>query len=173
MTNTILKFFATGGFISYIPTAILKNKKNTGAGFLGTLEGVLLYLFFMPQNYLAYAAVLAVFIVFSSYVSDRVNFGDGKKDNPKIVIDEIAGYFLAVAFLPKTGFIALLAFVFFRIFDSSKIGFIKRTESFGSACGQSFKHKYCINGFAVVLDDLAAGLAANLILQVLLLLKLL
>ena len=66
MINTFLKFFATGGFISYIPTAILKNKKNTGAGFLGTLEGVLLYLFFMPQNYLAYAAVLAVFIVFSS-----------------------------------------------------------------------------------------------------------
>lgn len=173
MTNNILKFFATGGFISYIPTAILKNKKNTGAGFLGTLEGLLLYLFFMPQNYLIYAAVLAAFIVFSSYVSDRVNFGDGKKDNPKIVIDEIAGYFLAAAFLPKTGFIALLAFVFFRIFDSSKIGFIKRTESFGSAWGQSVKHKYCINGFAVVLDDLAAGLAANLILQVLLLLKLL
>lgn len=171
MINFILKLFATGGFISYIPTAILKNKKNTGAGFLGTLEGVLLYLFVMPQNYWAYGIFLAAFIIFASYVSDRVNFGDGKKDNPKIIIDEIAGYYLAVAFLPKTGMVMLLGFVLFRIFDSSKIGFIKRTESFGSALPPEVKHKFCVNGFAVVLDDLAAGLAANIIMQIMLLLK--
>lgn len=171
MTNALLKFFATGSFISYLPTAILKNKKNTGAGLLGTLEGVLLYLFFMPQNYCLYAVILVLFIVFASYVSDRVNFGDGKKDNPKIIIDEIAGYFVAVAFMPKTGAAALLAFVLFRIFDSSKIGFIKRTESFGSSWSEAAKKRFCINGFAVVLDDLAAGLAANLLVQVMLALK--
>ena len=50
MSNFWLKFFATGAFISYIPTAILKNKKNSGAGLLGTFEAFVLFLFFMPSN---------------------------------------------------------------------------------------------------------------------------
>jgi phosphatidylglycerophosphatase A len=172
MNNTLLKFFATGGFVSYVPAAILKGKKNTGAGFLGTLEGVLLYLFFMPQNKWAYAAVLLAVIAFSSYAADRVCLDGGKKDDPRIVIDEVAGYLLAVAFLPQTLFTAFWAFVLFRIFDSSKIGFIKKTENFGLSWGEETKRKFCVNGFAVVLDDLAAGLCSNLLLQALLLFKL-
>jgi Phosphatidylglycerophosphatase A and related proteins len=171
MTDIILKFIASGAFISYIPTAILKNKKNTGAGFLGTCEGVLLYVFLMPRNFALYAFALAAFIIFASYVADKVNFG--QKDSPKIIIDEIAGYFTAAAFLPRNGFVLLLAFVFFRIFDSFKISFIKKAEGFGSGFAPETKKKYCTEGFAVVLDDLAAGLAANLIIQLILLLKLL
>lgn len=169
--NNILKFFATGAFISYIPTAILKNKKNTGAGLLGTFEGLLLFLFFMPQNYFAYALVLAVFIVFSAYVSEKADFGDGKKDNPKIVIDEIAGYFVAAAFLPRTGIVIIGAFILFRIFDTTKLAFISKAENFGYKLPEVTQRKYWTSGFAVVLDDVAAGICANIILQILLLAK--
>ena len=51
MPNRFLKFFATGAYISYLPTAILKNKKNTGAGLLGTFEGLIL---FAGKRYLFY-----------------------------------------------------------------------------------------------------------------------
>jgi phosphatidylglycerophosphatase A len=157
MKNDLLKFFATGAFISYIPTAILKNKKNTGAGFLGTLEAFLLVLFIMPDNCAVFAIAAVLFAAFAVYVSEKVNFGDGKKDNPKIIIDEIAGYFFAVAFLPKTLPALLVSFVLFRLFDSVKISFIKKLENVKIGAG----------GFAVVADDVAAGIAANLITHIL------
>lgn len=169
MVNNFLKFFATGAYISYIPTAILKGKKNTGAGLLGTFEGFLLLVFFMPTNYFAYACVLALFTVFAVYVSDRVDFGDGKKDDPKIVIDEIAGYFFAMLFLPQSATVLILAFVLFRIFDTTKISFIRKLESFDF--GKSSKN-FPSAGLAVVLDDVAAGVIANLLIRVMLFLNL-
>ncbi len=168
MSNKLLKFFATGAYISYIPTAILKGKKNTGAGLLGTFEAFLLVVFFMPKNYWAYALVLAVFTAFSVYVSDKVDFGDGKKDDPKIVIDEIAGYFFAMLFLPQTATMLILAFVLFRIFDTTKIGFIRKLENFDF--GKSSK-KFPSAGLAVVLDDVAAGVISNLLIRVMLFLN--
>lgn len=171
MNNTLLKFFATGAFISYIPTAILKNKKNTGAGLLGTFEGLILFLFFMPKNPFYFFVIWVLFVWFSIYVSQKVNFGQGVKDNPKIVIDEIAGFFTAMAFLPRQGFIILCAFIIFRVFDTVKPAFIKRAESAGQNLPLILKEKYYIEGFSIVLDDILAGLCANFILQILLLLK--
>ena len=171
MPNRFLKFFATGAFISYLPTAILRNKKNTGAGLLGTSEGLILFLFFMPANYFHFFICWAAFIWFSVYVSQKVNFDEQVKDNPKIIIDEIAGFFTAMAFLPRNGFIILLAFIIFRVFDTIKPAFIKRAESLGKNLPLALKERYYIDGIAIVLDDVLAGLCANIILWILVLLK--
>ena len=171
MTNNFLKFFASGSYISYLPTAILKNKKNTGAGLLGTVEGLLLFLLFMPEKPLHYFICWAVFICFSVYVSQKVKFKEEVKDNPKIIIDEIAGFFTAVAFLPRNFTIILCAFIGFRIFDTIKPSFIKRAESVGQNLPSAIKEKYYIDGISVVLDDVLAGLCTNLILQILLLIE--
>ena len=173
MTNFWLKFFATGAFISYIPTAILRNKKNSGAGLLGTFEAFVLYLFVMPKEPLYQAMTVLGVILISVYGSDKVRFKDEKKDNPKIVIDEIAGYFTATAFLPKEFLIMVLAFVLFRIFDTTKLSFIKKAENFGQNLPEKTKSKYCLNGAAVVLDDVLAGIISNLIIWVLIYLNLL
>ena len=171
MPNRFLKFFATGAYISYLPTAILKNQKNTGAGLLGTFEGLILFLFFMPSQAFTYFIFWAAFIWFSVYVSQKVDFGEEIKDNPKIIIDEIAGFFTAMAFLPRHGFIILCAFIIFRVFDTVKPSFIRKAESFGKNLPLELKEKYYIDGIAIVLDDVLAGLCANLILQILLLLN--
>lgn len=171
MPNKLLKFFATGAYISYLPTAILKGKKNTGAGLLGTFEGLILFLFFMPAEPIIFIIVWLLFFAFSVYVSQKVNFGEKVKDNPKIIIDEIAGFFTAVAFLPRTGFIILLAFVIFRVFDTIKPALIRRAERVGQNLPLALKEKYYIDGLAIVLDDVLAGLCANLILWILLLFK--
>ncbi len=173
MTNFWLKFFATGAFISYIPTAILRNKKNSGAGLLGTFEAFVLYLFFMPKEPLYQAMTILGIILISVYVSDKVKFKDEKKDNPKIVIDEVAGYFTATAFLPKDFLIMVLAFILFRIFDTTKLSFIKKAENFGQNLPEKTKSKYCLNGAAVVLDDVLAGIISNLIIWILIYLNLL
>ncbi len=171
MPNSFLKFFATGAYISYLPTAILKGKKNTGAGLLGTFEGLFLFLLFMPANHLHYFICWLVFALFSIYISQKVDFGEKVKDNPKIIIDEIAGFFTAMAFLPRQGFIILLAFIIFRVFDTIKPAFIKKAESFGKDLPLVLKEKYYIDGTAIVLDDVLAGVITNIILWILLLLK--
>lgn len=171
MNNKFLKFFATGAYISYLPTAILKGKKNTGAGLLGTFEGLFLFLLFMPVNKFYFFICWAIFVWFSIYVSQHVDFGERIKDNPKIIIDEIAGFFTAMAFLPRTGFIILLAFIIFRVFDTIKPAFIKRAESIGQNLPLALKEKYYIDGTAIVLDDILAGIITNIILWIFLLLK--
>lgn len=171
MTNNFLKFFTTGAYISYLPTAILKGKKNTGAGLLGTFEGLILFLLFMPSNPFHYFICWAVFLWFSIYVCQKVNFGEEVKDNPKIIIDEIAGFFTSMAFLPRHFLIILLAFIIFRVFDTIKPAFIKRAENIGQNLPLALKEKYYMDGVAIVLDDVLAGLITNIILWILLLLK--
>ena len=66
----------------------------------------------------------------------------------KIVIDEIVGYLITMALLPRTLTMVIGGFLFFRIFDIIKIppaGFIEGRFS---------------GGLAVVLDDAVAGIYA-------------
>ncbi|MBO7605188.1 MAG: phosphatidylglycerophosphatase A [Elusimicrobiaceae bacterium] len=166
MKQNVLKFFASGAFISYLPTAILKNKKNTGAGFLGSLEAFLIYLFLGPLSFWVYFFLLIGIILFAIYVSQKVEF-EGAEDNPKIIIDEIAGFFVAAAFLPCSVQTAILALVLFRIFDTTKLAFIKKTENIAAKLPQEIRKKYYLKGVEIVLDDVLAGICANLILWVL------
>ena len=75
----------------------------------------------------------------------------GRKDPKVFVIDEVAGYFLAVAFFPfhSQWAVGIWGFIFFRIFDIVKPPPIRRIEKVG-------------RGFGIVLDDLLAGLYAAL-----------
>ena len=172
MNQKILKFFASGAFISYLPTAILKNKKNTGAGLLGSLEAFLIYLFLGQLSLWAYLFLLVGIILFAVYISQKVEFS-GIEDDPKIIIDEIAGFFTTMAFLPYSFTNAILGLILFRIFDTTKILFIKRAENFALNFSQETRKKYCLKGVQIVLDDVLAGLVSNLILWFLIFCKIL
>lgn len=172
MKQKLINFFASGAYISYLPTAILKNKKNTGAGLLGSLEAFLIYLFCGPYSFWGYLFFLIGLICFAIYVSQKAQF-EGAEDNPKIVIDEIGGFFVAVAFLPYSFTTAILGLILFRIFDTTKILFIKKAEVLASKIPQETRKKYCLKGVEIVLDDLIAGIYANLILWVLVFCKIL
>ena len=172
MNQKFLKFFASGAFISYLPTAILKNRKNTGAGLLGSIEAFFIYLMLGPMSFWAYFFLLIGIILFAIYISQKVQF-DGVEDDPKIVIDEIAGYFTAAAFLPYSLKTAIMALVLFRIFDTTKLLFIKKAEHFGNKLSQETRKKYCLKGIEIVLDDVLAGIYSNLILLLLIFCKIL
>ena len=172
MKQKALKFFASGAFISYLPTAILKNKKNTGAGLLGSIEAFLIYLLLGPMSFWAYFFLLIGIILFAIYISQKVQF-DGPEDNPKIVIDEIAGFFVASAFLPFSLKMAICALVLFRIFDTTKLAFIKKAENFATKLPEETRKKYCLKGTEIVLDDVLAGAVSNLILWILIFCKIL
>ena len=87
--QVIWQALATGLFISYLPTKLIKFKKNTGAGFLGTLWGIPLVLI-APQDPVLYLIYMLLFWVLAVWVCKKVKFkGYTGHDNPKIVIDEI------------------------------------------------------------------------------------
>lgn len=149
----IWRAFATGFFISYLPALVIPFKKNTGAGFLGTLVGIPLVLI-MPEDQILYSIGMLAVWAFAVVVCKKVQFkGYAGHDNPKIVIDEIAGYVTAMAFLPRTWPCLLAAFVLFRTFDTLKPWLVKTFDRMD-------------NAFGVVFDDVAAGLMANILVQI-------
>lgn len=151
--QVIWQALATGLFISYLPSKIIKFKKNTGAGFLGTLWGVLLVWLF-PTDPVLYLLAMLVFWVLAVVVCKKVKFkGYTGHDNPKIVIDEMAGYITAMAFLPHTWPYMLAAFVLFRTFDTLKPSVVKTFDKME-------------NAFGIVFDDVTAGLLANILIQI-------
>ena len=151
--QVVWRALATGLFISYLPGRIIPFKKNTGAGFLGTLWGIPL-VYCLPTDYLLYAVCMLAVWVFAVWVCKKVQLkGSGGHDNPKIVIDEIAGYVTAMLFLPRTWPYFLAAFVLFRTFDTLKPGPVKTFDRMK-------------NAFGIVFDDVAAGLMANILIEI-------
>ena len=151
--QVIWQALATGLFISYLPTKLIKFKKNTGAGFLGTLWGIPLVLI-APQDPVLYLIYMLLFWVLAVWVCKKVKFkGYTGHDNPKIVIDEMAGYITAMAFLPRHWTYLLAAFVLFRTFDTLKPALVKTFDKME-------------NAFGVVFDDVTAGLLANIVVQI-------
>ena len=77
----------------------------------------------------------------------RVARESGRKDPQVVVIDEVAGQWLALTLAPPSLPYALLALVLFRFFDILKPPPIRRLERLPEGTG-------------IVVDDLAAGLYA-------------
>ncbi|MBU2574377.1 MAG: phosphatidylglycerophosphatase A [Elusimicrobia bacterium] len=150
----ITEFLATGFFISYIPAKLTGFKKFTGAGLFGTALALSLVPF-LPKSGLNYAVFLAVFLFFSIKVAGSAAALYGTHDDPRIVIDEMIGYWVAVAFMEKTIFSLTSAFIFFRIIDTLKPWPIKKLE-----------HNMT-GGFGIIFDDVLAGVEANILTRVL------
>lgn len=130
--------------VGYIPFA---------PGTFGTLVGVLVYLpfsFFPPPLYIL--SVCAAFFL-ACWAAGWGESYFGQKDSPRIVIDEVVGYLIAVALLPRNLTVLVGGFLFFRLLDIIKpppAGVIERRMR---------------GGLAVVLDDAVAGVYANFLLQ--------
>lgn len=151
--QTLINALATGFYISYLPALIIPFKKNTGAGFLGTLLAVP-FVFLLPNDFMLYLVFLLVFWTISVWVCARVKLKGNYQghDNPKVVLDEVAGYFTAMMFLPHTWPYLVAAFVLFRTFDTLKPWPVSHFDRLPNAVG-------------VVFDDVAAGLMANILIQ--------
>ncbi len=80
-------------------------------------------------------------------------FGD---DPSIVVIDEVVGMWISLLFLPKTLLVATLAFLLFRAHDIVKIPPARQLEAVP-------------NGFGIMLDDVVAGIYANISLRMVLL----
>ena len=123
-------------------------------GSFGTLAGLpLCWLLSRIDSRISWI-LIALSIPFAIWVAGEAEKILGKKDPGAIVIDEIVGMLFTMAGLPFTAATAGLGFLLFRVFDITKpfpIRFLERR----------FK-----GGTGIVLDDIAAGLAANITLRI-------
>ncbi len=125
-------------------------------GTVGTLGAIPLAWAVSRLEPLAAWSFLLAFLALAVHAATRAGRYWREVDAPGIVIDEVLGYLVAVAFLPFTWRTALLAFVFFRLFDILK--------PWPASALDRWK-----TGLGVVLDDVAAGLYAWAWLRLLLL----
>ncbi|MBI4374835.1 MAG: phosphatidylglycerophosphatase A [Elusimicrobia bacterium] len=146
---------ATGFHLSYIPVRLASRltalRQSTGAGFVGSLEGLALWLLW-PENPAGVALGLAIVSLGACFICDRAERVLGSHDDPRIVLDEVVGFWAAAAFLPRTLPHLAAAFVIFRIFDATKLPPIRWLERLPG-------------GWGVVADDLGAGVCANLLVR--------
>jgi phosphatidylglycerophosphatase A len=146
VTRCFIIFVSTGCFSGFVPVA---------PGTVGTLLGIPLFFlfssFFVPAVSLLFTVV---FIFFSILVSHYAELLAEKKDPSHIVIDEIAGYLVTMATFPMQWEYVILGFFLFRILDIVK------------PFPADWINDNLTGGAGVVLDDVVAGLYANVILQV-------
>lgn len=103
-----------------------------------------------PITYVAITLVFSMLAIRLHDVGDRLL---GEKDSRKLVWDELAGFFVAVAFVPFTWKLAVIAFLVERALDIAKVFPANVAE------------RKLQGGLGVVADDLIAGLYTCLLLH--------
>ena len=142
--NRLGLFIATCAFIGYVPVA---------PGTFGSAAG--LVVFFAVRGTgsasLELAAIVIVFAVgvWSATVAER-HLGD--VDPAPVVIDEVAGMLITLAFLPVDLTGALVGFLIFRLFDVVKPWPSSRLERLPG-------------GFGIMADDAMAGVYGQLVMR--------
>ncbi len=141
----IVRFLASGFFSGHIPFT---------PGTCGTLIAIPLYLLLIGalQGWRYAGAVVAV-TLFAIWISGLAEKIYGRKDPPQVVIDEIAGFLLTMTAIPPTVVYIILGFILFRLFDILK------------PHPASWINSRMRGGSGIVLDDIVAGLYANIILH--------
>ena len=143
--NRFFLLFATGFGVGYSPLA---------PGTLGTLIAIPVYYFLSEIPPPVYEITLIGFFFLSVWISENAEVFFRKKDDSRIVIDEMMGFLITMLWVPKTTLFIIVGFILFRFFDILKPFLIRHLE------------KRLKGGFGVVLDDVMAGIYSNIILQI-------
>jgi phosphatidylglycerophosphatase A len=137
-----------------------------GIGYLGKGVGTIAaffgcicwYLLFKNDQAIPYAILLTALVTALGVWSGNMVEPLWGKDHGRVVIDELAGMFISVLFVPVTIPYILIGFILFRFFDILKPLLIRRLEALPG-------------GWGVMADDVLAGIYANIVLQVIVWLK--
>lgn len=147
MRDFLARFLATFAFVGHLPLA---------PGTWASAATLILWLLLAPYHSRLALPVFAVVLVAGTWAAHRCERIYGH-DSGRVVIDEVAGSLLAVAWIAPTIPAAAAGFVLFRFFDIVKPPPIYQIQALRG-------------GFGVMADDILAGAAANLCLRLLLLL---
>jgi len=141
LTKTLATFFSAG-FFPLVP------------GTFASLLGIIL-LFLIKGNSFIYGIIAGVLVILGFIVAGRAERIFQQKDCRYIVIDEVAGMFLCLAFIPYNIRLLFVAFFLFRLLDTLKPFPAGRLQNLKGSPG-------------IMLDDIVAAFYTNIILQIVL-----
>lgn len=145
MKEFFLKIFNSVIFIGYLK----------GGGTLVSILFLILIYYFLKTD-----TILIIFIFSSLLLTSVITIDYCKSfvgDDERIVIDELLGMMVSIIFLPNNFFVLIFSVLIFRYLDITKIFFLDRIERIYGSTG-------------IILDDIFAGIFANLITSLILVL---
>jgi phosphatidylglycerophosphatase A len=141
--NRLALLVATSGYVGFAPFA---------SGTAGAAVGLGVYaLVRLSDNVLVEAVVLIAVFAVGTWAAELVERQLGK-DPSAVVVDEVLGMLMSLAFLGVTPLGALVGFLLFRVLDVIKPYPAWRLEHMHGGAG-------------IMLDDAVAGLYSNLLLR--------
>ncbi len=123
-------------------------------GTVGTLLGIPIFWLCQDFSWWLYAVITIIISLLGWWAAQQAEEDYGQHDAPQVVIDEVAGYMVTMFLAPALPFIWLWGFLAFRLFDIWKPGIIGKIDRQVPGAG------------GVMLDDIAAGLYAWALLQI-------
>ncbi len=145
--NDLIVFLATGCFTGFLPKM---------PGTWGTFAAIPLVIISHRLTSITQPVVAVVLVTFAAYIAGRAEILFEDRDARPIVIDEMAGFLITLLWLPLNFLTLCLGFFLFRLFDIVKPPPISTVE------------KRSHGGWGIVLDDVLAGIFANVTLRLLL-----
>lgn len=142
MSKNLVKIISTFFYFGFFPVA---------PGTFGSIGGLLIYFLTLPSQ-TAYFTATLIILIMGFMVCAKAEKVFAIQDPPQVVIDEVAGMLISLMFLPKSLPIIICAFILFRGFDTVKIWPAEQSEKVPL-------------GIGIMLDDIVAGIYANLAIQ--------
>ena len=125
-------------------------------GTFATLATIPLFILMSRLPDVIYMMLTFGIVILGIFAAQAFEAVSPEHDSKEIVIDEVAGFLITMALVPCTIKSVAVGFVFFRLFDIFKPWPI-------SALDKKVK-----GGVGVMVDDVAAGIAASVMMQVIL-----
>lgn len=122
-------------------------------GTAGTLAGVPIFLGLAQLSAVWYLLVWLGLFLLACRVAQRMQEAEGVDDPQMVVIDEVAGFLLAMFMVPLTAGYLLAGFVIFRALDVIK------------PFPADYFDQEVRNGFGIVMDDVVSGFYTCLLLH--------
>lgn len=147
--NDIVVFLATGCFTGFLPVM---------PGTWGTFASIPMVILVHKSGAVLQLISAVFFVVLAVWIAGKAEVLLATRDARPIVIDEMAGFVVSLIWLPLSLLTVSLGFVLFRLFD------IVKPPPIGSL------EKRLPSGWGVVMDDILAGVYANISLRIFLIL---
>jgi len=141
--KSLIKLIATFFGLGYIPYI---------SGTVASAAAIALYLLIAKNIYL-YLGVTVILTILGFVTSGKAENIFKQKDSRFIVIDEVSGMLIALCSLNYSAKALIAAFVFFRIFDTTKVFPINRLQHLKGSAG-------------VMCDDLLASVYTIVFVQI-------
>lgn len=131
-----------------------------GPGTWGTAMAFLISIFLwkspLPQNPYLPILLSGLFYMLGLWSINMLS-DEWEDDDQRIVVDEMIGFWITIIFVPISWTSLILAFVLFRLYDIFKPLGIRKFDNIKT-------------NWAVLVDDVVAGVYANITLQIILIL---